>query len=88
MASSNKNNTIPAVERAMALLDYLSAQEGGATQAQLQKALGLSMSSTYRILQTLGVAKTKMGDTSWAADCCPYSIGFTVAEVCSTTSSL
>lgn len=56
MTSSNKNNIIPAVERAVALLDYLSTQKDGATQAQLQKALGLSMSSTYRILQTLGAA--------------------------------
>lgn len=47
------NNNIPAVERTIALLDYLSEQKEGATQAQLQKALGISMSSTYRILQTL-----------------------------------
>lgn len=47
------NNIIPAVERTIALLDHLSEQKGGATQAQLKKQLGISMSSTYRILQTL-----------------------------------
>ncbi len=47
------NNNIPAVEKTIALLNYLSENPDGATQAQLKKALDISMSSAYRILQTL-----------------------------------
>ena len=47
------NNGIPAVEKTVALLNYLSDRPEGATQAQLKKELGISMSTTYRILQTL-----------------------------------
>jgi DNA-binding IclR family transcriptional regulator len=47
------NNNIPAVERTVALLNYLSEAPNGASQLQLKKELGISMSSAYRILQTL-----------------------------------
>lgn len=47
------NNSIPAVEKTIALLNYLSENRQGATQAQLKKELKISMSSAYRILQTL-----------------------------------
>ena len=47
------NNKIPAVEKTIALLELLSKHPEGATQAELRKELSISMSTTYRILQTL-----------------------------------
>lgn len=47
------NNTIPAVEHALMILEYLSSGKKCASQSELQKELNFSMSSTYRILQTL-----------------------------------
>ena len=48
---SNMNNQIPAVDKAVQLLLLLSERE--ATQAELSRALGISMSTCYRILMTL-----------------------------------
>ncbi|MBQ7649323.1 MAG: IclR family transcriptional regulator [Victivallales bacterium] len=45
------NNKIPAVDKAVQLLLLLSEKE--ATQAELSAELGISMSTTYRILMTL-----------------------------------
>lgn len=45
------NNTIPAVDKTIQLLSRLSEQE--ATQAELSRTLGISMSTAYRILTTL-----------------------------------
>ncbi len=47
------NNNIPAVEKTIALLDYMAGRQERVSQAQLKKELGISMSTTYRILQTL-----------------------------------
>ena len=47
------NNKIPAVEKTIALLELLAKLPEGATQAELKKELGISMSTAYRILQTL-----------------------------------
>lgn len=47
------NNTIPAAEHTIAVLEYLSSTASGATQSEICKKLQISMSSTYRILQTL-----------------------------------
>ena len=47
------NNTIPAVEHTIAVLEFLSSSSGGAAQSEICKKLQISMSSTYRILQTL-----------------------------------
>lgn len=47
------NNTIPAVEHTIAVLELLSNTAEGATQSEICKKLQISMSSTYRILQTL-----------------------------------
>lgn len=47
------NNNIPAVEKTLALLELLSLSEKGLTQAQLKEKLSISMSTCYRILQTL-----------------------------------
>ena len=47
------NNTIPAVEHTIAVLELLSNTSNGATQSEICKKLQISMSSTYRILQTL-----------------------------------
>ena len=46
-------NTIPAVEKAVAVLDILGARENGATQAELVELLRITPSTCYRILQTL-----------------------------------
>ncbi len=45
------NNMIPAVDKTIQLLSSLSEQD--ATQAELSRTLGISMSTTYRILTTL-----------------------------------
>lgn len=47
------NNTIPAVDHTLQLLEVLSSRDDGAAQSVLQRELGISASSTYRILQTL-----------------------------------
>ncbi len=46
-------NTIPAVEKAIAVLCRLGDAEGGMTQAELASELDITASSCYRILQTL-----------------------------------
>ena len=48
---SNMNNKIPAVDKAVQLLLRLSERD--ATQAELSGALGITQSTTYRILMTL-----------------------------------
>ena len=45
------NNTIPAVDKTIQLLEMLS--KGAYTQSELSRTLEISMSSCYRILQTL-----------------------------------
>lgn len=47
------NNSIPAVEKTLALLERLAASEKGLTQLEFKEELGISMSTCYRILQTL-----------------------------------
>ncbi len=49
----NNDNTIPAVEKTVALLEKLGKSENGATQAELANELGITQSTCYRILQTL-----------------------------------
>ena len=49
------NNTIPSVLAAMQVVDTLAGQTPGLSQAALAKALGLSPSTTYRILRSLAV---------------------------------
>ncbi len=46
-------NTIPAVEKAVAVLNLLGGSDRGLTQAELAAELELSLSTCYRILQTL-----------------------------------
>lgn len=49
----NLPNTIPAVEKSIAMLLYLSTHELGATRTELATALGVTRSTCYRIMQTL-----------------------------------
>jgi len=49
----NNEHTIPAVEKAVALLAYLGNSSHGATQAELARELGITPSTCYRIIQTL-----------------------------------
>lgn len=57
------NNTIPAVDKTVQMLEMLS--EGAFSQGELSRHLGISMSTAYRILQTLlarnWVAKDERG---------------------------
>lgn len=64
------NNKIPAVEKTIALLELLAKLPSGATQAELKKELGISMSTAYRILQTLLKHKwvRKNADTKYSLD--------------------
>ena len=50
---SNMNNTIPAVKHTIAVLEYISSTDSGVTQSEIRQKLQISMSSAYRILQTL-----------------------------------
>ena len=61
---SNMNNIIPAVEHTIAVLEYLSNAGDGASQSELCKSLQISMSSTYRILQTLLLHRWVRKDSS------------------------
>lgn len=56
------NNTIPAVDKTVQMLELLS--EGGASQSELSKRLKISMSTAYRILQTLLFRKWVCKDES------------------------
>ena len=58
------NNTIPSVLAAMQVVDTLAGQTPGLSQAALAKALGLSPSTTYRILRSLA----SQGWTAKSAD--------------------
>lgn len=49
----NKKHTIPAVDKAISILEYLGSRERGATQSELAKELEITSSTCYRILQTL-----------------------------------
>jgi len=49
----NNENIIPAVEKAVLLLERLGRNNGGATQAELAGELGITGSTCYRIIQTL-----------------------------------
>lgn len=49
----NTDHTIPALEKAVLLLEHLGRTERGATQAELARELGISTSTCYRIIQTL-----------------------------------
>ncbi|HPS52883.1 MAG TPA: helix-turn-helix domain-containing protein, partial [Phycisphaerae bacterium] len=53
--SSNKREryVIPAVEKAVELLEYLGRDDKGYTQAELVKELNMPLSTCYRIIQTL-----------------------------------
>jgi len=46
-------NLIPALDKALSLLEHLGRHSGGFTQAELSSALHISQSTCYRILQTL-----------------------------------
>ncbi|MBN2711089.1 MAG: IclR family transcriptional regulator [Planctomycetes bacterium] len=46
-------NTIPSLEKAVALLEYLGRSENGATQQELARELKITPSTCYRIIQTL-----------------------------------
>ena len=71
------NNTIPAVEKTIQLLLTLSGKE--ATQAELSKSLGISMSTTYRILMTLlqhrWISKSDDGVYRLSSGILPLSLG-------------
>ena len=49
----NNEHIIPAVEKAVALLEHLGRSDRGATQAELARELDISGSTCYRIIQTL-----------------------------------
>ena len=49
----NKSNIIPALDKAVSVLEYLGKTEHGASQVELAKALDITASTCYRILQTL-----------------------------------
>jgi DNA-binding IclR family transcriptional regulator len=49
----NKPNIIPALDKAVSVLEYLGKTEHGASQIELAKALDITASTCYRILQTL-----------------------------------
>ena len=71
------NNKIPAVEKTIQLLSVLSERKG--TQAELSKMLGISMSTTYRILMTLlkhrWVSKSEDGVYSLSSGLLPLTLG-------------
>ncbi len=56
------NNKIPAVEKTILLLELLAKRPNGATQAEMKNGLNISMSTAYRILQTLLKHKWVMKD--------------------------
>ena len=75
---SNMNNTIPAVDKTVQILEKLA--ESPCSQGELSRALGVSMSTAYRILQTLRarewVAKDAAGRYALASGLLPLLKGF------------
>ncbi len=49
----NARHVVPALDKAVSVLEYLGRSEPGVSQADLAKALGIAPSTCYRILQTL-----------------------------------
>lgn len=49
----NNRHVVPALDKAVGVMEYLGRSENGASQAELAKALSISTSTCYRILQTL-----------------------------------
>ena len=49
----NNENLIPALDKALSLLEHLGRNAGGVTQAELSSKLDITQSTCYRILQTL-----------------------------------
>ena len=72
------NNTIPAVDKTVQILEMLAGAP--CSQGELSRALGISMSTAYRILQTLRarewVAKDDTGRYALAAGLLPLLKGF------------
>ena len=72
------NNKIPAVEKTIQMLLTLSGKE--ATQSELSKTLGISMSTTYRILMTLlehrWISKSEGGVYTLSDGILPLVFGF------------
>jgi len=48
-----KKNTVPMLEKAMDLLEYIGASDSSVTLPELQKNLGIAQASCYRIASTL-----------------------------------
>lgn len=46
-------NTIPALEKSLELMELLASVKGGMTQTEARRRLGLSISTVYRIFNTL-----------------------------------
>lgn len=72
------NNTIPAVDKTVQILEMLA--DSPCSQGELSRALGISMSTAYRILQTLKarewVAKDDAGRYALAAGLLPLLKNF------------
>ena len=72
------NNTIPAVDKTVQILEMLAGSP--CSQGELSRALGISMSTAYRILQTLRarewVAKDDAGRYALASGLLPLLKGF------------
>ncbi len=49
----NNENTIPSLEKALQLMEFLGGTTEGATQQELVRQIGLTTSTCYRVLQTL-----------------------------------
>ena len=49
----NSEHTIPALDKALSILEHLGRNPGGSSQAELCSSLEISASTCYRILQTL-----------------------------------
>lgn len=47
------NNTIPAVDKTLKIMEYLASEQHSATQAELCKAADVTATTGYRIVQTL-----------------------------------
>lgn len=51
--SDTKSGSVPAIERALAVLEFLAQSKSGFSTSEISRRLGLPKSSTYLIVETL-----------------------------------
>jgi DNA-binding IclR family transcriptional regulator len=60
-AAGSPDHSVPALDKALDILELLAGRSGGLSQAAIADAVGRSVNRVFRVLQTLEAAKTISG---------------------------